>query len=103
MGQLFAFPYLRYPLPFSFLFSIGKADSDRCSITLITLSTPYTYTCRVCGRKKIAKEAFEKDDEWCRMMFGEYLPELGELIPEVWKCVFCGGGWIRKIESRDIH
>ena len=68
----------------------------RCSITLITLSTPYSYTCRVCGEKMLHKEAFVKDREWCEIVFSGYNPEMGDILPDIKRCVFCNGEWIRK-------
>jgi hypothetical protein len=68
----------------------------RCSITLITLSTPYSYTCRVCGKKMLDKEAFVKDREWCDKVFSESRPEMGDILPEIQKCIFCSGERIRK-------
>lgn len=76
---------------------LGSANFiGRCSVTLITLSTPYSCTCRVCGKKMLDKEAFVKDREWCEKVFSEYNPEMGDILPEIQRCVFCSGEWIRK-------
>jgi len=42
------------------------------------------------------KEAFVKDREWCEKVFSEYNPEMEDILPEIQRCVFCSGEWIRK-------
>jgi len=57
-------------------------------MTLLTLSTPYVQSCRLCGRKVLDKRAFTEDGEWTRMMF----PDGEEMeIPAVGSCLYCSG------------
>ena len=70
---------------------------ERCSITLLTLSTPCTCTCRICGRKKIDDSVFTEDREWCELVFAGRFKDIKGGIPEVEKCLCCDGEWIRKM------
>jgi len=70
---------------------------ERCSITLLTLSTPCTCTCRICGRKKIDDSVFTEDREWCELVFVGRFKDIKGGILEVEKCLYCDGEWIRKI------
>jgi hypothetical protein len=45
----------------------------------------------------IDKEAFDKDREWCETVFGEYNPDLGADLPDVHRCIYCGGEWFRQM------
>jgi hypothetical protein len=57
-------------------------------MTLVTMSTPYTQSCSLCGRKVLDKRAFTEDMEWTEMMF----PDGGEMeIPAVGSCLYCSG------------
>ena len=76
----------------------GKLITERCSITLLTLSTPYASTCRTCRRKKLNVKVFTEDTEWCT----NTLPDFAEgrhvmNLPEVRTCIYCGGEWIQKV------
>src|SRR5271155_1903108 len=70
---------------------------ERCSITLLTLSTPCTCTCRICGRKKIDDSVFTEDREWCELVFVGRFKDIKGGILEVEKCLYCDGEWIRKM------
>ena len=72
-------------------------DLERCSITLLTLSTPYVVSCRVCGRKKLDKSVFESDAEWTSAVFADVgVEELKNGLPEIERCIYCGGEWYHK-------
>jgi hypothetical protein len=71
--------------------------SARCSITLLTLSTPYVNTCKVCGRKKLDTLSFVEDVDWREMVFPKVNhTDLVAGFPEIERCLYCGGEWYRK-------
>jgi hypothetical protein len=69
---------------------------ERCSVTLVTLSMPFAFTCRICGRKMLDERALEEDAEWGRMVFGEAAGD-GGTVPKTERCVYCAGEWYRKM------
>lgn len=84
--------FLVFPRNVAFISSL-----ERCSITLLTLSTPYVVTCRVCARKKLDVSAFSEDTDWRDCVFsGVGLENLVAGFPEIERCIFCGGEWYRK-------
>jgi hypothetical protein len=80
--------YFRKPFP--------NSNTERCSITLLTLSTPFAFTCRVCKNKMIDKRAFKEDEEWCALVFPREDFDWDE-IPGVQRCIYCGGEWFRSL------
>jgi hypothetical protein len=73
-----------------------KTNVERCSITLLTLSTPFVFTCRICDRKMLDTKAFTEDEEWYANIFPELPSDLGPGVPAVERCMYCDGEWFRK-------
>jgi len=83
---------------FRTLRSPTQTNLERCSITLLTLSTVYVLSCRVCGRKLIDHgTVFQMDEEWWRGVFPDSdKDDLVTQFPTVERCVYCGGEWYHK-------
>lgn len=45
----------------------------------------------------IERRAFVEDSEWCEAVFSGDTQELDDGLPDVNRCLYCGGEWIRKI------
>ena len=73
------------------------ANVERCSLSLLTLSTPYAFTCRTCGLKKLDERVFVEDPEWCAVTFSGRPINTKDILLSADRCVYCGGEWIRKI------
>jgi len=82
--------------------TVGSCSNNhhfqRCSITMLTLSTPFVFTCRVCKSKMIDKRAFEEDEEWCELVCPGEKIKVSEIPwPEANRCIYCGGEWFRSL------
>ena len=45
----------------------------------------------------IERRAFVEDPEWCEVVFSGNTYELSDDLPEVNRCIYCGGEWMRKM------
>ena len=45
----------------------------------------------------IERRAFVEDKEWCEAVFSGNNHELVDDLPDVNRCMYCGGEWMRKI------
>jgi hypothetical protein len=65
---------------------------ERCSMTLLTLSTPYVMSCGVCSRKILDKRVFTEDSAWVDFM----VPDGCEKdLPVAENCLYCSGELLR--------